>query len=732
MKQISFLFCILFFISCHQGMAQNTTKAYKDIGEAFFEREIYDEALKALLIYHKRKPGDIDIKKKIGICSYHSNDLDQAIKFLNYVLENEKKTDPNVYYYLGKTNHARKSFKQATRYYKSYLASIKSNHPDRARVKDDIRRCANGIRLTAIEENIIVENMGSNINGPYDDFLPVLSPNYDNRIYFSSVRAGNKGGKRNEKGHMDQKFGRFSSDIFSASQYNGEWSVASPLTSPLNTPRNEILLDFDNEGKVMYFFKGFTRFSGELLVDTFKNDHGELLFFGTLDDPPVQPEEGDRQISFYNDSIMLFSSMRPGGFGGYDIYITSRENGVWTEARNLGPTVNSAYDEQSPFLAKDGRTLYFSSNNSYTSMGGFDIMKAEYNDKTRSWRAPANLAFPVNSPEDDINFKMSKDGLKAYFASNRKEGEGESDLYAAYYKSPQKEQQRYSNPLVFSMIVTEEPEQSTADVAPTANPDKETRPTKINSNKIPVYKIEPVFFTDNNDVISSGNKSDMAALLEALIAYPELHLSINSHSDQQGPTKFDLYYSMKRAEQIADYLGEHGVSRERINIKGCGAAYPIAYTEIDGEPSRKGISLNRRIDFKLHGVETLPIRVTEKEIKVPTSLRNFKLRFFNETMNGLAYKVQVSAIKQMYDSYIIDDYPDAMIESNFGSDVYRYTLGLYQTYSSAEQLRSELENKGVSGAYVVPYINGLRCSRAQLDTFAESFPDLYEYLKHTN
>ncbi len=723
------LLTIVFMLLCNYGFGQNTTKAYKDIGETFYEKEVYTEALDAFLRYHKRKPGDIDVKKKIGVCYFHTNNTAQAKKFLNYVIENDKKIDPEVLLYLAKANHRESKFKEGISFYKEFLRKVKSNDGRRSAVKDAIKRASNGMKYVAREQNIIVENMGENINTPMDEFCPVLSPNYDNRIYFSSVRKGNLGGKRNNKGHIDKKFGRFASDMFVSSKLNGEWGNTTAMNSMLNSPRNEMILDFNSNGTVMYFFKGFTRFSGDVLVDTFKAGQ-EKSYIHSKFISPALTEEGDANIYFYNDTIMLFSSRRPEGYGGKDIYITTFRNGRWTKGQNLGPNVNSAYDEICPFLCKDGRTLYFSSNNRNKSVGGYDIMKAYFNDKTVSWNEAKNMAFPVNSPSDDLYFKMSKDGLSGYFSSDRKEGLGGEDLYIAYFKTPQKEQQRFSNPIVFSMLGEQSSEYFTKNtsISSTGSSNK----IDYSEEEIKDYTISPLLYVTNDDILSSKNRGKLNPLIELMQKYPQVKMNIISNSEVTGPQKFDLYFSIKRAEIVMTYLEQHGIDPARINIQGCGANYPVAHNELDNRPNPAGQKLNRHITFSFYNTDDLPVRIEIRDLNVPVHMQDFKHRFFTESMKGLAYKVQVAAIKSMYDSDVIARFQDPMVELNFGSPIYRYSVGLYQTYNSADQLKQELMRSGIEGAFVVPYIDGLRVSKSEISAYEVLYPDLRNYLVGTS
>jgi outer membrane protein OmpA-like peptidoglycan-associated protein len=129
-----------------------------------------------------------------------------------------------------------------------------------------------------------------------------------------------------------------------------------------------------------------------------------------------------------DERTLFFVSDRPGGLGGRDIYMCRRlPNGKWSAPINLGPPINTPYDEDGPFFHPDGKTLFYSSNGP-NSMGGFDIFRTELRPDS-TWAPPINLGYPINTPGDDIYFVLSASGLHGYYASERDDSYGEKDIY---------------------------------------------------------------------------------------------------------------------------------------------------------------------------------------------------------------------------------------------------------------------------------------------------------------
>ncbi|MEM9919055.1 MAG: OmpA family protein [Bacteroidota bacterium] len=731
MKYKCYLLALLIIGLSGMANAQGSAKKLKGEGEKYFANEKYQEALNLLLKYQRLKPADIEARYKIGLAYYYTNSVDNAKRYLEYVVEKSKKPNPQSYYYLGRSYHSSRDYKKAIRYYKLYLKNIKSNSSDRASVKDAIRRCATGLRLKYREELAVVENLGDGVNTSGDEFGAVASPNYDNKLYFSSSRKGNVGGKRDKKGLRDEKYGSYYSDIYSTMIINGQWTATTPLSSLINSPRHDLLLDFNEDGSVMVFYKGNRMTGGEVLVDTFSNQADDRPLFSHPFKGPMQRSQGDNYPYFFSDTSFLFCSYRKGGLGGSDIYVATFRDRRW-QTKNLGSTINSAYDEITPFLAKDGRTLYFSSNRR-ESTGGLDVFRSVFDDATQSWSAPINLASPINSPADDSHLRLSNDGLTAYFSSSRKEGYGQRDLYAAYFKSTQSEQLVESDPACFAdvsrAVATENPAASSDDpMVGTETVSIETEPIGFTEEEIQKFTISPLFYEDDDDVMSSPNKRELDKVARLMQDFPRVDLLLSCHSDQSGPQQFALYFSIKRAEKVSQYLINNGIAASRIFLKGLGSSYPTAKTETEGGPNEQGARFNRRIDLTFFNTEGQPLQIN---IRMPdvSQFEDYRGIYYKQLIKGLSYKVQVAALEQRYNSEVFSTFPDPMIDKHASKNLYKYSLGLYKTFASASQLQMELVRQGIPDAYVVPFLNGLRISKEDARGMVADFPDLLNYLR---
>ena len=715
------LFSFLLFCIGFNADAQNSANKIKSKANQYFEYQKYPEALALYQKYNRIKPDDKDIRLKLGICYYFSNNIFLATKYFSSLTDNVKKPDPVALFYLGSSYHAEHDFKRAVEYYKAFLKHCSSDDPNRKAVKDEIRRCGNAMRLVHQDKLAIVENLGEKVNTEFDEFAPVQSPNYEDKMYFSSARKGNLGGLRDDKGMLHDVKGKYSSDIFSANIHNGEWTNPKRLSNLVNSPQNDVVLDFNETGKVMFLFKGFDLYSGQILVDSFKAVEDKPLFPPKFQGP-VLGERADKTPYFFNDTVVIFSSVIEGGYGGSDLYIAQRTEGQWSKPQNLGPTINSAYDETSPFLSVDGRVLYFSSNN-VVGMGGYDIYKASFNDYKKEWSEPTNLGIPINSARDDIHFRLDGDGSKGYFSSSRIGGFGKRDLYVAYFKAQRMEQITQSTPAGFHTIAFENlfKKQIYTDMAAVTE-------SNFYKGEMIDYELESLFYDSDEDVLNDNNIKVLNNLITTIKQYPQVKVELIGNSDKSDQAKFALYFSVKRAEQVANYLKEKGINPSNIIIKGCGANFPVAKDDVGAAPNFLGQRFNRRIDIALHNTSRTPLNVISKLPQVEEGMASNKGVFYKRAIKGLSYKVQVAEIKQNYNSNIIVNFPDATVETTANNSYYRYSVGLYRTFESAEMLRKNLIREGVTIAKVIPYVNGIALDQREWESQSTNYPDLMNFI----
>jgi outer membrane protein OmpA-like peptidoglycan-associated protein len=705
-------FAWLFFIAFFATGQISSARLVQE-GDGYYEQQAFRAALQYYQEAGNAETWKKETKLRVGICQFEINRLDESIRTLNDLIA-EGKTDPTVYLYIAKSNQHRNQFENAIKFYKQFLRKGKTDELTREWTKDEIKRCANGMHLKFGEEIAYIENLGAEINTLLDEMAPLPSPNYQDRLYFSSNRFGSKGEKLNRNGQVDSKYGSSPYDIFTIEKANGAWQQVLPMQGEFNTGQHDYIYDFSLDGQIVYHFQGNTFVGGNIFTDTFQLDPELPPKRGRITSP-IKSEYGDQDLRIFNDTILLFSSARPGGYGGYDLYICVNRYGKWLDPMNLGPRINSFYDERHPFLATNGRTLFFSSNN-LKSTGGLDIFRSDFLDAEGKWSDIQNLGIPVNSPADDIHFELSSDGSFAYMSSNRKSGFGGFDLYSIYFKNQVQEQLKISIPVSFyqQMEISERRLDEIGDSLLSGSVD----PDMIEKKE---YYIGDLYYNSDDVIVTPQNIKKLELITNMMLIYPKIELEMVCHEASDITSAFSLYFSIKKAEKARDFLVRKGVDVNRIHIKGAGNYFPISSS---GKMSPLINKLNRRIDIRFHKTETEPIKILKEQVQIPELIDQDEQKNYEELTRKLYYMVQIASTTQMYQNPILENEDYAMIEFEQSRKQYRYLVGMAKDYKQIKKHLEELKSKGFNDAFVVPYIGGMRIERNAVLDYADQYPDL--------
>lgn len=342
----------------------------------------------------------------------------------NYDAFSSKETGAPIdaYYHLGRCYHLNNDLPNANLFYNKYLNSAPKKTELVNFAKLNLTQVENAVSMMANPRNYTVNNIGGTINSSAPEYTPVISLD-GSAIYFTSRKLWPDNSNLEMK---DPKSNMFLEDIYmSYKDKEGEW--IKPQVMEFCIPdKNEATVAVSVDERRIYVYKDDTG-NGDIYYSDFQASRFSDLKY--LETKGVNTDAWEPHITVSPDGLQrYFSSDRPGGFGGRDIYrIYKLANGEWSAPENLGPEINTEYDEDSPFLAIDNKTMYYASNGK-KSMGGFDIFVTKRNDDG-TWSSPENLGFPLNSTADDIYYTTTIDGSMGYLTSLRIGGFGEKDIY---------------------------------------------------------------------------------------------------------------------------------------------------------------------------------------------------------------------------------------------------------------------------------------------------------------
>lgn len=692
-----------FLLLCAQSLDAQPKSDLKEEAKAFIAAEHYQDAIQTLERSRQLIRTDEESQFLVAVCYYQLNRLEEAQQLLVTLTAADKSPYPECWLYLGKIFHAQQQFDEAAAHYKLYLRTLRPDHPNRAMIIEEIRRCDNGLRLRFHDPQAIVENMGMEVNTSGDEFAPVLSPSRSSQLYFSAIRPGNSGGPRDKNTRPDEKFGHFLSDMFYTQLEGGQWQRARALHSLLNSPQHEYLIGFSGQGKVLLYFQGWNWERGEIFADTFQQSEQRTLTTTPLL-APVRGQNGEQQLFVYNDTLILFASRKPGGYGGLDLYQTSFRNGQWQQPVNMGPVINSAFDETTPFLARDGKTLYYSTNDSKKSIGGLDVMRSIFLPEAARWSPPENMGLPINSADDDTHFRLARDGFTGFFASARKDGMGQRDLYVAYFTKYRQEMELPEVSFVSTQVPATPPPTVTTPVYTPPAPS----PVIAAPIAIAPTNTAPSWQTTFTNLSIAPAPNWLASLSEQARQYPDDHLILTCYvPQQQGVLSNELYSGLQNLATYSRTLQANGVRPERIFLRAL--AHNAQNYQIDAHLAPTSASFSAR---------SIPVIGTE-QTKSPAD---------NALGEALCYKIQVMSVQRSVSDQKLSQRSQLMLEQASGSPYQRFTAGAFSNFATADNFRRELISAGYKGAYVVPYLYGRRLEKGEATQYVSSFPDLRNYL----
>jgi outer membrane protein OmpA-like peptidoglycan-associated protein/tetratricopeptide (TPR) repeat protein len=601
--------------------ARDHQKALEEVNYALKEDSLFCEAiiLKGDLLSDEKNPSE-------------------AIALYKKVLRINPGFSNNLYFICGGLELYLGRYSDAETDYLRYLEG--KNVPD-IKKKKALAQIANArFGRDAMAHPVPFEpiNLGDSVNTANAEYINAISTDAEVLYFTRKIPRSEK--SEDLKGDEEDFF-------FSLSKDGVNWRKARNLGPPVNTGRNEGALNISPDGRYL-FFAGCDRPDGFGSCDIYwsrkaGNAWSEPENLGERVNSPAW----DSQPSFSSDGkTLFFASKRPGGKGSSDIWKTElKADGTWSIPVNLGDSVNTPYEEMTPFIHGDGRTLYFASKG-HPGMGGFDMFICRRTSDS-AWSKSVNLGYPINTSSDEMALIVNSKGNLAYISSDKFGGKGLQDIYSfPLYREVQPVPSTYMKGVVFdaetkrrlganfelfelpggklvSRAASDPLTGEFIQVLPTDrdyalnvsrdgylfysdnfslrgshSADKpfikniDLKPIRVGE----VIVLKNIFFDTDKYILKPESVVELQILLALLRSNPSVKAELGGHTDNQGSASHNLELSRNRAKAVYEFLISNGIHSNRLSYEGFGMTRPI-----DSNDTEQGRANNRRTELKVTG-----------------------------------------------------------------------------------------------------------------------------------
>jgi len=567
------------------------------------------------------------------------SDFRQAEKYLKKAITICPDLYPYAYYYLGEIAYSSEDYSGTVSYLEKFLEDI-----DRINSDEDYDRAVSLLDYS----RFYLEMKGnpvpfrpkvvSGISTHENEYLAILSPDNQMALFTREKKV------LPDRNSLLQSTGYKERFMVSLLEPDGSFSEGEEMPEPFNIQDNEGGATLTADNATLYYTvcqydKENRYFNCDIWFSEFQYDSWkEIRNAGNRINKATSWES---QPSISSDGKTLyFVSDRPGGYGGYDLYKVTRDTGeTWGFPVNLGPRINSAGNEKSPFIHPDGKTFYFSSDG-WMGMGGYDVFYTRLEDDG-TFRKPVNIGYPINSTEDEVGFFVSTDGMKGFYASNKLQDQGGWDLYqfdlyekvrpdkVLFIKGTVKDEESFAPVkarIELKNVGTQEVNEVRLDTSTgryvavasfdhdyimtikkegyvyeskyisredtsfdnPATVDMEIQPIELDKT----YRINDIYFNFNSFELTPASMIVLDQFIEFLRLNDHLSIEIRGHTDAIGNDEDNLVLSENRARSVYDYLVANSIPASRLKYKGYGETMPEATNDTE-----EGRALNRRTCF---------------------------------------------------------------------------------------------------------------------------------------
>lgn len=636
-------FCLLSFVFvlyAHTGLSQDgysvddrkAIKLYEESASLLRARD-FDGGIEALQKALLRAPAFVEAHLRLAGTYRLMLKNELAENHYRQAIEadpsNSKSLD--AWFAVGQLLFEKGEYEEAGKYLEKYRSAAPANQGRLSLATDLLSQIAYAAELINDPLPFDPQPLPAPLNQFLMQYFPVVTA--DGKQIFFTVRKGNSSAD--------------GEDIYtSLKDEQGYWSEPSSVSSLINTPRNEGTCTISADGKTL-IYTSCQAPGGLGSCDLYEVKRtGDRWGMPKNMGQPINTPGWESQPSLAADGRTLyFVSERRGGQGMRDIWVSRLSpRGNWLNPENLGPAINSRWDDLSPFIHVNGQSLYFSSNG-HRGVGKFDLFLSEFDGE--QWSEPKNLGYPINTTDDQVSLAMTADGGTAFYAHEVMQPDG--SYVSTIYSFEVPEEIRVHNksnflrgrvldrvtglPLSASIEmfdindatlnykVTSDPEDGAYFVVLTEGKEysiyvsrkgylfenltynylekKSREPEVLDIYLTPIRAgassvLKNIFFDVDQYALQEKSKTELAEVVRFLRENESIKVEIEGYTDNTGGQQHNLELSANRAKAVYDFLIKAGIQKERLSYKGYGANQPKAPNDTEANKQ-----LNRRIEFKI-------------------------------------------------------------------------------------------------------------------------------------
>ncbi len=659
------------FLAFHDSSAQ--TSEFKGSPEKIMQEA---NRLYALQRFSKAKEAYIEVLKKdpenflatvrTAKCSYFIQEYDDAARFYESAMEIDPTGNDTVPFELGITYRVLDRQNDALEVFTEFRKRWKEKDDYARRVKLEIEGCKYVEEQRSLDPLWRIKCLDG-INSPTGDNFPaILQQTEEEKFLVYTTSATADKGKDIFEGYNEG----YSDIYFAKIEDDTTFGPSESMGKKINTSANDGNPTFSPDGMTMYFSicnQGKLGYGCSIYYSKYDprkkkwgkpkvieslqgkkevvvNSRGKIKKVPTYDVHPSLSEDGN---------TIFFVSDRDGGEGRLDIwYATSYGEGEWSEPINAGPTINTPFDDISPFLSRDNNTLYFSSNGRI-GFGGFDMFQVM--GGVGNFGTPENMGAPFNSSYDDFAGFWSDDDSSAYFSSNRLDCQGRDDIYwgkkvealpLEFAVHGLVLDEKTKQPIPFAIVILFEkdfegdlipidtfrtdqsasynfqlekdadykilgnaPEYLANEVELTTKGMDESMDFEVNIDieleRIIIEKpitLNNIYYDFDKYDLRDVSVTELERLTQLLNQNGNITIQIGSHTDSNGSEPYNKTLSENRAKSVVTFLIENGITPQRLEWFGYGESELLFYPEKNDEEEQ----LNRRTEFRILSIDYVP------------------------------------------------------------------------------------------------------------------------------